>query len=124
LAVAAVWASTGCGTMLDAIVRDYNCGQGSGPLVYGGVRLDANILAAGPEAFERNEGVGESVEVAVSLALWTLDLPVSAAADTLMLPLSIGCAYNRLTAGKGESKSPVAAPSPPSPDRPASPAAP
>jgi uncharacterized protein YceK len=108
--------SGGCGTLLDAIVRDYHEGLGSGPRVYGGTRLDLEVLSGAPELVKGDpESQISPLQGACCVALWTIDLPVSAAADTLALPISIYAAHKRLTApptkGAVEPDSVVAPPS-------------
>jgi uncharacterized protein YceK len=99
-----LWAAGGCGTILDATIRDYK-GE-SGPLVYGGVRWDATALLGAYEGITDWEGPGKLAEFAVCGALWAADLPISAAADTLALPFSVCAAYKRLTASAPPAESP------------------
>jgi uncharacterized protein YceK len=93
LASAALWVICGCGTLLDAVVRDSKEGHASNPSVYGGVQFDAHALSATPELF-RAPDQGPML-AALCVAFWVVDLPISAIADTLALPFSLSAAYAR-----------------------------
>jgi uncharacterized protein YceK len=89
LAQMLVIAACGCGTTFDGIVRDYNQGHGSGPQVYGGVRHDLSVLSQFPVAMYEAEHTQDKAIMILCGGLWVADLPISAAADTVLLPISL-----------------------------------
>ena len=88
-------AGSGCGTLLNMREEnDAKCPFDVPPRsVYGGVRLDATQLAGGiVTSVTNNHGEGltssDWAENVPFLILLTADLPLSAAADTLTLPIT------------------------------------
>jgi uncharacterized protein YceK len=91
--------ATGCGTVLNLSSFDVpERGQGifrpghhlAPKVVYGGVQTDA---VAGKGWFE--EAKLDGSRAAVGLYVWLIDLPLSAVADTVTLPITIPAAVAR-----------------------------
>ena len=92
----------GCGTFMN--IRDFNVPQpapehvsifqpGKHPapkLVYGGVRFDASLGRGWIE-----QSIQEPPMFLAALYVWSVDLPISALADTLTLPITIQAAIDR-----------------------------
>ena len=89
----ALFLLSGCGTVMNLRTADsgYRLPESHVPrTVYGGVKLDA---AAGRRSFDAAaERPGQAV---VGAVVWGVDLPISAVADTLTLPLTIPAAIGR-----------------------------
>lgn len=83
-------AMTGCGTF------NYNFAHlgGPGPMPYGGVRDDLDSLKdSGKDSGKANKSAEDSVEMVLYDIGYALDLPLSAIADTILLPITL---YNAL----------------------------
>jgi uncharacterized protein YceK len=77
-------ATSGCGTLLDQTER------GSGTTssrVYGGVRFDAEAIRSGVATAPGTPW--EWTERILGLPFFVADVPISAAADTLLLPITV-----------------------------------
>jgi uncharacterized protein YceK len=89
--ILAVLALSGCGTL-------YNLEESEGR-IYGGVRADlamSGICVLG--AAQENQGAWErTYALALATSILAVDLPLSAAGDTLTLPLTCLATYQRLT---------------------------
>ena len=81
LAVCVLWLS-GCGTIS-------NFKNSSGPNVYGGIQDDALAALMSSPLVAVTDGPGAALMVLPLHALVLADLPLSAAADTLGLPLTL-----------------------------------
>jgi len=107
----------GCGTVLN--LRDHEVqipdtprpgdsisGRYPAPReIYGGVRTDA---ALGAQLFD--EARTTPAAAVAGLAVWGVDLPLSAVADTLTLPLTVPAQWNRPLTATGAPAGLVSAP--------------
>ena len=80
----------GCGTTLNTLY--FTPGEG-GQQIYGGVKLDSEIIRAAV----RNQEVTQDKpwQVGFKVGLATLDLPLSSVGDTLTLPMTVGLTFLR-----------------------------
>jgi uncharacterized protein YceK len=89
LAACVVWLS-GCGTMLNLPAQTGLVVLDTTPpeQVYGGVKRDAESLASGSDT-SSGVSLGSLVEGVCRTCFLLLDLPLSAVADTLTLPITL-----------------------------------
>lgn len=84
-AILVTTAISGCGTMGNM----WSCCVGGPHRIYGGVMLDAEAASeSGSKALE-TKGLESLGHVAGAVCYGAIDLPLSAIADTLMLPITI-----------------------------------
>jgi uncharacterized protein YceK len=101
-AVGALLSLAGCGTMMNMPAP---CHGPEHPFrIYGGVRNDLEIAQSNFESMPK-ASTQERIAKAQGCALLALDLPLSAAADTITLPLTIPFSIARLIQEQEKTKS-------------------
>ena len=108
LAACVVWLS-GCGTI-------NNFKDSTGPNVYGGTQSDAIAALMTTPLVAMHDGLGTALAVLPLHALAVVDLPLSAVADTLVLPITLRCGKPMLPfapdTGNEQSRQPAPAATP------------
>jgi uncharacterized protein YceK len=105
---------TGCGTCASVITPCPAGGHYSNH-IYSGVRADAELVADSVVGAWKAETVSERASACGSTLLWCLDAPLSAVADTLLLPVTAYAAIDHGLPDRApcESQTPLtAAPTP------------
>jgi uncharacterized protein YceK len=117
MARAAVYAVlAGCAAWLGGCGTISNFKESSGPNVYGGIRDDALAALMTSPLVAVQDSPGAALMVLPLHALVLADLPLSAAADTLLLPITLHAGKPRppfpLDTGNEQPKEPVPATTP------------
>jgi uncharacterized protein YceK len=102
LAAVLALALGGCGTALNICYWDPEEG---GKRVYGGVRADAGAVGDGARLCVTSAGWGDRLRATRAALLAAVDLPLSAVADTLTLPVT----FSPILKEEDEPESPVEA---------------
>jgi uncharacterized protein YceK len=118
LAPVLVLSLTGCGTM-GSYVHTVPVGEGDplGFYAYSGVREDVEAIRQDIADARKNDSGAERVGACMEVAFWCIDLPLSAVADTLMLPVLAYESAGRAKAGGAQGGArgvpPASSPDPP-----------
>jgi uncharacterized protein YceK len=99
-------ATCGCGTLCNMTGQNAPLDGSQHAVskrIYGGVRIDAESTAGIARAAFVQPPIYESplkmqLLAASGMSLWVLDLPLSAAADTLTLPATLSASLNKMAA--------------------------